>query len=141
VLREARKAGDDPLACDVIEPNSAAAVNAVDGPGQEPAVRARDDSPLDPTDDAARGFPAGRVPEMEAAVLIGGEQTPTVRAGEDLQLLAGGRLPETEPPIAPTAAGKRLPVGRERERSLAAVPGRVAPGRVAPQFFPRADLP
>ena len=37
--------------------------------------------------------------------------------GEDVQLLAGSDLKETEPPVAPGAAGECRPVGRERERS------------------------
>ena len=73
-LRAAQDRVDEPFRRDVVEPNPAVPVNVLDGPRQEPAIRARHDSPLDPPGDAARGFLAGRVPEVEVAVLVGGEQ-------------------------------------------------------------------
>jgi hypothetical protein len=229
-LATAQDRVDDAVRRDVVEPNPAVPVIGPDRPRQEPAVRTRHDSPIDPPGDAARGLPAGRVPEVKVAVLVGGEQAPAVRADEDLlhgtvlgrgrgeltpagrvppvdrpahgagqdravpaereslrppldpqpflprdrvvqvdavagrgdrfavggkgdtgdvlpdlgednRLLGGGRLPEAETSVAPTAAGERRPVGREGERSFAAVAGLEVAGREAPQFFPRADLP
>src|SRR5262249_52535100 len=106
-----------------------------------PAIRTRHDSPLAPPGEAARGLPAGRVPEVEVAVLVNGEQTPAIGADQDLchgtvlsggwgELAPAGRVPAVNRPTHGAGEDRAARADREPPRPPLDPPAFLARHRV-----------